>query len=278
MKEIPESLARFFSALTAGLEELLSQAGSGPAKVSWIPRPASTFRPDLLWWSCGLSVDPACSLLAGAPDETWTELGRGSEAGTSGDDPEGNCFALIAQVIQQVAESRFGAEVFCNDTGPAEQPPDGWTAAQITVSLGVRSCPPLDIVLNPELVAALGGRFEPEPVAPPQPAQPATPLNPLEMLMHVEVPVSVSLGRTQLRVKDLLSLTQGSIVELDQELSDEVEVRVNNCVIARGEVVAVDGNYGVRILKMVSDGGTGNAGAFSGPALPRPGRNRGNDT
>ncbi|MGD1090862.1 MAG: flagellar motor switch protein FliN [Bryobacteraceae bacterium] len=271
MTEIQESVASFLSALTSGLEELLSQAGPEPAKVSWAPRPTATFRPDLLWWSCGVSVDPACTFLVGAPDETWSEMGRDSGASSSGGDPEGNCFAAIAQVIQQVAESRFGAEVLCSDMGPAELPPDAWTSAEMTVSLGNRSCPPMDIVLSPELVTALGGKAEPEPVQPP--AVSSHPMNPVEMLMHVEVPVSVSLGRTQLRVKDLLSLTQGSIVELDQELSDEVDVRVNNCVIARGEVVAVDGNYGVRILKIVSAGSAPHIGVFSEPAIQRPGRN-----
>jgi len=271
MSEIHEAVASFLSALTSGLEELLSQAGPEQAKVSWTPRATATFRPDLLWWSCGVSVDPACTFLVGAPDETWSEMGRDSGAGSSGGDPEGNCFAAIAQVIQQVAESRFGAEVLCSDMGPAEQPSDAWTSVEMAVSLGNRSVPPMDIVLSPELVTALGGQAEP-PQAPP-PAVSSKPMNPLDMLMHVEVPVSVSLGRTHLRVKDLLSLTQGSIVELDQELTDEVEVRVNNCVIARGEVVAVDGNYGVRILKIVADGSAQNIGALSGPAVQRTGRN-----
>ncbi len=77
-------------------------------------------------------------------------------------------------------------------------------------------------------------------------------LDSVEMLMDVEIPVSVSLGRRQMRMKDLLGLTRGSIVELDQDLGDEVEIRANNRVIALGEVVAVDGNYGVRILKMAA--------------------------
>lgn len=72
-----------------------------------------------------------------------------------------------------------------------------------------------------------------------------------DILMHVEVPVSVSLGRTRMRMRDLLGLTHGSVVELDEQLSEEVEVRVNNCVIAYGELVAVEGNYGVRIVRMV---------------------------
>lgn len=77
--------------------------------------------------------------------------------------------------------------------------------------------------------------------------------NSMDILMQVEVPVSVSLGRTKMRMKDLLALSNGSVVELDQHVGEEVEIRVNNCLIARGEVVAVDGNYGVRISRMAGD-------------------------
>jgi flagellar motor switch protein FliN/FliY len=75
---------------------------------------------------------------------------------------------------------------------------------------------------------------------------------PSDLLMQVQVPVSVSFGGTQIRIKDLLNLATGSVVELDQSLHDHVEVRVNDRLIARGEVVAVDGYYGVRVLELVS--------------------------
>jgi flagellar motor switch protein FliN/FliY len=65
-----------------------------------------------------------------------------------------------------------------------------------------------------------------------------------------------------MRLKDLLKLTNGSVVELDQALDDEVEIRVNNCVIAYGQVVAVDGNYAVRVLRMASARNTPNPGAI----------------
>ncbi len=78
--------------------------------------------------------------------------------------------------------------------------------------------------------------------------------NPADVLMQVEVPVSVSLGRTRMRMKDLLSLTHGSVVELDEYVGDEVEILVNKCVLAHGEVVAIDGNYGVRITRLGSGG------------------------
>ncbi len=74
----------------------------------------------------------------------------------------------------------------------------------------------------------------------------------IDLLLDVELPVSVSFGRAQLMLKDVLKLTTGSIVELNRSLSEPVEVIVNNCVIARGEVVVVEGNYGIRIKQVVS--------------------------
>jgi flagellar motor switch protein FliN len=73
-----------------------------------------------------------------------------------------------------------------------------------------------------------------------------------DLLLDVALPVSVSFGRTSLQVREVLKLNTGSIVELDRFVADPVEVIVNNCVIARGEVVVVDGNYGVRINQLAS--------------------------
>jgi flagellar motor switch protein FliN/FliY len=74
----------------------------------------------------------------------------------------------------------------------------------------------------------------------------------MDLLMDVEMPVSVSFGRAQLPLKDVIKLTTGSIIELNRNVSEPVEVIVNNCVIARGEVVVVEGNYGIRIHQIVS--------------------------
>ncbi|HSR07979.1 MAG TPA: FliM/FliN family flagellar motor switch protein [Bryobacteraceae bacterium] len=103
--------------------------------------------------------------------------------------------------------------------------------------------------VSPDLEAALGASANEEAKKDVEPLANAG-ANLAEILMDVTMPVSVSLGRTKMYMKDLLHLTNGSIVELDQDLGDEVEIRVNNCVLAYGEVVAVDGNYAVRILRM----------------------------
>ena len=74
----------------------------------------------------------------------------------------------------------------------------------------------------------------------------------LELLLDLELPVSVSFGKAQMPLQQILKWTTGSIVELETAVNEPVEVVVNNCVIARGEVVVVDGNYGVRVQQIVS--------------------------
>jgi flagellar motor switch protein FliN len=73
-----------------------------------------------------------------------------------------------------------------------------------------------------------------------------------DLLLDVSMPVSVSFGRTDMLIKEVLKLTTGSIVELNRSVSEPVDIIVNDCIIARGEVVVVEGNYGVRIQQIAS--------------------------
>jgi flagellar motor switch protein FliN/FliY len=74
----------------------------------------------------------------------------------------------------------------------------------------------------------------------------------LYRLLDVELPVSVSFGKARIQLKDLLKLTNGSIIELSRSVVEPVDVMINNVVIARGEVVVVEGNFGVRIERVLS--------------------------
>ncbi len=74
----------------------------------------------------------------------------------------------------------------------------------------------------------------------------------IELLLDVELPVSVSFGNSEMQLKDVLKLGAGSVIELDKSVNDPVTVIVNHKPIAKGEVVMVDGNYGVRILEVES--------------------------
>jgi flagellar motor switch protein FliN/FliY len=74
---------------------------------------------------------------------------------------------------------------------------------------------------------------------------------PLTLLHDVEMGVTAELGRTRMTVRDLLSLTPGAVVELDRAAGSPVDVLVNGTLIARGEVVVIDEEYGIRISEIV---------------------------
>jgi flagellar motor switch protein FliN/FliY len=76
----------------------------------------------------------------------------------------------------------------------------------------------------------------------------------LDMLHDVEMEVSAELGRTRMSVRELLSLTPGAIVELDRAAGSPADLLVNGRLIARGEVVVVDENFGIRITEIISPG------------------------
>ncbi|MHB1486725.1 MAG: flagellar motor switch protein FliN [Acidimicrobiales bacterium] len=74
----------------------------------------------------------------------------------------------------------------------------------------------------------------------------------LELLHGVEMTVTVELGRTKMLVKDLLALRPGSIVELDRAAGSPVDVLINGTLLAHGQVVVIDDEFGVRITDVVS--------------------------
>jgi flagellar motor switch protein FliN len=74
----------------------------------------------------------------------------------------------------------------------------------------------------------------------------------IDILLDVELPVSVSFGHSEMQLKDVMKLGAGSVIELDKSVNDPVTIIVNHKPIAKGEVVMVEGNYGVRILEVES--------------------------
>ena len=76
--------------------------------------------------------------------------------------------------------------------------------------------------------------------------------NNLNMLMDIPLQVTVELGRTKRMVKEILSVSQGSIIELDKLAGEPVDILVNNKLIAVGEVVVIDENFGVRVTDILS--------------------------
>jgi len=73
----------------------------------------------------------------------------------------------------------------------------------------------------------------------------------LRLLADVQVELAVEIGRVKLPLRDLLSLAPGAVLELDRAADAPVDVLVNGCLVARGEVVVIDGEFGVRVTAVV---------------------------
>jgi flagellar motor switch protein FliN/FliY len=77
----------------------------------------------------------------------------------------------------------------------------------------------------------------------------------LDLLLDVDIPISVEVGRAQMSLEEVLSLVPGSVVALDKKAEEPVDLRVNGKLVARGEVVLVDDTYGLRITQIVDAAG-----------------------
>lgn len=181
----------------------------------------------------------------------------------------------LGQALSSLAQSlttRLGQEVTCADGAETDRPLGPAIWGSVTLNLGDRSpvlaigieATLLDAVVEQTPLDASPGEVEQTPPEADQvlavaagagaspSAEAGTSSKTFDLLLDVEMPVSVSFGKAQVPLKDVLKLTTGSIVELNRAIAEPVDVVVNNCVIARGEVVVVEGNFGVRIQHVVS--------------------------
>lgn len=74
----------------------------------------------------------------------------------------------------------------------------------------------------------------------------------LEVILDVPVTISMEIGRTQITIRHLLQLNQGSVIELDRLAGESLDVLVNGTLIAHGEVVVVNDKFGIRLTDVIS--------------------------
>lgn len=232
--------------------------------------------PEGLGWQENLTIAEGARILVRLPEAVWKSVGAGilQAAGLESADDASSKDAfleIVRQSLSQIATrvgNRSGVEVELRGGREVTSYSQGFQWQEVSLAFG-GALPPCAIGISPELEAALTSeereaQSEAAAAAVSAPAN-AGPLDQLastapvprnsktlDLLLEVDLPIGVSFGRTQMRLKEALKLTTGSIVELNRSVTDPVEIIVNNCVIARGEVVVVDGNYGVRILEIIS--------------------------
>lgn len=132
-----------------------------------------------------------------------------------------------------------------------------WAAAA-TVWLFTATDIPARFNIEIQISAALSANLQPVAkeaapsapelaVAPPLPNEPGK----LEMLMDVELSVSLHFGGRTMLLRDILELCAGTVVELDRQIQEPVELLLEGRTVARGEVVLVEGNYGLRVTELL---------------------------
>jgi len=220
----------------------------------------------LLWWEQPFSLDTGMVLWIGATHHSWEEIGNRilKSAGVDDGDAESirsTYLEIVNQALSGMAGSlsaRARKEVACKD-GREAMPASSGEASSYSFEIGAGdgAFPVLAVFSKllaelPETQSQAEAPKRPEPGAVKAVAREGGLPSPIDLLLDVELPVSVSFGRAQLALKDVIKLTTGSIVELNRAISEPVDVIVNNCVIARGEVVVVEGNFGVRIRQVIS--------------------------
>lgn len=242
--------------------EPLQASADTPNREEW-----ETWK-DPYWFAQPCDAVDGAALLVGAPRETlaavW-KLVSGEEP-----DPDGDLTTALEtyrELLNQAATTlsarlmeELGHEVriaptedskpFGAETPAIEIRLDGSGGTRLVFALGV----------NAELAKLL---FDLQPAASSDPAPSEAPPPPetalvssaagedsMHLLRKVELELAVSFGQTTMTLEQAIKLSSGSIVELNRSVSEPVELLVNESVIARGEVVVVDGNYGVRITEI----------------------------
>lgn len=267
--QVTEQIRGLLDQWTLGLAEVVASMADQKPEVRWEATGMPPAGLDLLWWEQPFQIIPGASVWVATPRSTWEYAGTLTLKAAGLETVEINearntWLEILGQSLSTLGRSiggLLGREVTCQagvERAPEANPETG---ASVSLTFGELPQAPLWIGFSPKLLALLsqpaGGSVEAhsspvdaggDAVRAGRGDIPPT----MDLLLDVELPVSVSFGKTEIPMKDVLKLTTGSIVELNRGVNEPVEVLVNHCLIARGEVVVVEGNYGVRIQQIIS--------------------------
>jgi flagellar motor switch protein FliN/FliY len=210
-------------------------------------------------WTATIGTEPAAR-------GSWTVIveAAGAEAltaaimGLTDDVPRAAIADTLREIFSQAASALSQRDVAAGvalrsgdvAAGPAQvsQPCSSFTLTCAALSLAVSVCGDIDVTAAPRdgsPVPKPAPIAEAPPIAAPEPER-------LDAILDIELPLVVRFGRTELPLRALAHLGPGSLIDLGRSADDPVDLLVSNRVVARGEVVVVGGNYGVRVLDVVS--------------------------
>jgi flagellar motor switch protein FliN/FliY len=274
--QMTEQIRGLLDHWAVGLADVVASMADQKPETPWEAAAAPPAEAELLWWEQPFQIAPGAAVWVATPRTTWEYVGTLTLKAAGLETVETNearntWLEILGQSLSGLARSIggiLGREVTCE--AGAERAPETHPeiAASLSLSFGDAPQSPLWIGFSPKLMELISQPAGGEAVETVQSVEAHTPHTSaggepvhagrgdvpptMDLLLDVELPVSVSFGKTEIAMKDVLKLTTGSIVELNRGVNEPVEVLVNHCLIARGEVVVVEGNYGVRIQQIVS--------------------------
>jgi flagellar motor switch protein FliN len=268
-QEVPEVISGLLDQFASGLAQVLESMADQKPEVGWQSAGEPSDGLDVFWWEQPFQAAPGMLLWVATPRQSWEYAGTltlkaaGLETVESAE-ARNTWLEILGQSLSSLARAFggvLGREVTCEagaERAPESMPEIG---ASVNLAFGETALAPIWIGFSPKLISILSNPAGIDRDVPPTaddvveergPARRGDMSPTMELLLDVELPVSISFGKTEILMKDVLKLTTGSIVELNRGVNEPVEVLVNHCLIARGEVVVVEGNYGVRIQHIVN--------------------------
>ncbi|HXY03055.1 MAG TPA: FliM/FliN family flagellar motor switch protein [Terriglobales bacterium] len=162
----------------------------------------------------------------------------------------------LAELLRQVAglaeialQSKFGELKV--KVSPVEAPPNTEVTFLLLASEASSASCTLRLHLSNDLAASLSRPANAEVPASAEGEENQTSEKNLDLLLGVDLNLTLRFGQRVLTLREILDLTSGSVIELDRQVQEPADLLLGDKLIARGEVVIVDGNYGIRITEVV---------------------------
>ena len=205
------------------------------------------------WWKQTFKSHGTFTTLIGAREDAWSSLGSAMAEGAEGTK---QLYLEMLGHAQEATATLLGVRL-----GRAVKPLAGQleesctlsssTIFEIGVTFGAQELPPLLDAVDSGLADMMLAHQEDRTPASGLPAGRIYG-SMIDDLLDLQLPLSVALGRSVMPIGDVLKITSGSLIELDTKIGGNVALFVHGKLVARGEVVSVKGNYGVRIKQISS--------------------------
>ncbi len=206
------------------------------------------------WWKQTFKGHGTFTTWIGAEEKAWSTLGSAMAEGADG---AKQLYVEMLGHSQEAAAALLGGRLGKQVkplAGELEEsgPQNSSTIFKISINFGGQELPPLLYAVDPGLAAMTLQQDSDRTQSSGLPGAGQIYGSMIDDLLDLQLPLSVALGHSVMPIGEVLKITSGSLIELDTKIGGNVDLFVHGKLVARGEVVSVKGNYGVRIKHISS--------------------------